>query len=56
LFTYEKFAEHVPKEVFDMFPAQYFKVSIEKGYTTYEQLLALANEYLVKHGYYAPNN
>jgi len=56
LFTYEDFAEHVPKEVFDMFPAQYFKVSIEKGYTTYEQLLALANEYLVKHGYYAPNN
>ena len=56
LFTYEDFAAHVPKEVFDMFPAQYFKVSIGKGYTTYEDLLALADEYLIKHGYYDPKN
>ena len=51
LYTYEDFAEYVSEDVYNMFPAQYFKVAVGKGHITYEGILALVEEYLVKHGY-----
>ena len=54
LFEYSDFAQYVSEDVYNMFPAAYFKVAIGKGYTTYEDLLKLADEYLVKHGYMDP--
>ncbi len=50
LFTYEDFAEYVPEEVFYAFQAQYFKVSIGKGYITFDEILAMIDKYLVKNG------
>lgn len=50
LFTYEDFAEYVPEEVFYAFQAQYFKVSIAKGYITFDEILAMIDKYLVKNG------
>ena len=54
LFTYEDFSAYVSEDVYNMFPAAYFKVAVGKGHTTYEELLGLVLEYLVKHGYVTP--
>ena len=51
LYTYEDFAEYIPKEVFDMFQTPYFKVAVGKGHITYEGILELIEKYLVKHGF-----
>lgn len=48
LYTYEDFAEYVPYDFYCAFPAHYLKVSVGKGYMTYEQILALIDRYLGK--------
>lgn len=45
LFTYEDFKDILPYEVYCMFPASYLKVSIGKGYITWENILALIDRY-----------
>lgn len=45
LFTYEDFKDILPYEVYCMFPASYLKVSIGKGYITWEDILALIDRY-----------
>lgn len=50
LYTYEDFAEYMPEEVYNMFPAQYFKVAVGKGYITFEEIVELIDRYLVGHG------
>ncbi|MFA5449554.1 MAG: hypothetical protein WC292_03855 [Clostridia bacterium] len=49
LFTYEEFIEiaPIPQTVFDAFNGQYLKVSIGKGLTTIEELLALIERYSI---------
>ena len=41
LYTHEEWAEHVTKEDFDTFNGAYFKIAIEKGLLTMEELFAL---------------
>jgi len=48
LYTYEDFAEHVPYEVYMAFPAAYFKVSVGKGYITWDEIIVLIDRYLSK--------
>ena len=50
LYTYEDFAEYMPEEVYNMFPAQYFKVAVGKGYITFDEIVSLIERYLVGHG------
>ena len=50
LFTYEDFSEYVPEEVFYAFQAQYLKVSVGKGYITFDEILAMIDKYLVRNG------
>lgn len=45
LYTYEDFKDYVPEEVFNAFPFKYFKVAIEKGEYSWEQLMFLLSEY-----------
>lgn len=45
LYTYEDFKDLVSEEVFNAFPFKYFKVAIEKGDYTWDQLMFLLNEY-----------
>ena len=47
LFTPEDFGEYVTAEVFNLFPAPYFKVSVGKGMLTYEEILDVI-EYLLQ--------
>ena len=48
LYTYEDFAAHVPYEVYMAFPAAYFKVSVGKGYITWDEIIVLIDRYLSK--------
>ena len=50
LYTYEDFAEYIPEEVYNAFPAAYFKVSIGKGYLTFDKILEYIEAYVVKNG------
>ena len=50
LFTYEDFAEYLPKELYDAFPAPYLKVAIGKGMITFDDLLGYIEQFLVKNG------
>lgn len=50
LFTYEDFADYIPEEVYEMFPAAYFKVAIGKGMLTFEDILGYIDQFLVKNG------
>ncbi len=51
VYTYEDFKDYIPYEIFEyMFPTKYFKVSVEKGLITYDEILALIEKYLVGHG------
>ncbi len=45
LYTYEDFADYVSEEVFNAFPFKYFKVAIEKGDYTWDELMFLLSEY-----------
>ena len=50
LFTYEDFAEYMSYEDFCKTPIKYFKISIAKGYLTYEEI-ALTLQYLYENGF-----
>lgn len=53
LFTYEEFASYypeIPVEVYEMFPAKYFKVSIGKGMLTFEDISSYIEQFLIKNG------
>ena len=50
LYTYEDFADYVPIEAFYAVQGQYLKVSVGKGYVTYEEILAMIEKYLVGNG------
>ena len=45
LYTYEDFKDYVSEEVFNAFPFKYFKVAIEKGDYTWDELMFLLSEY-----------
>ena len=45
LYEYEKFKEYIPKSIFDGVNLKYYKVAIEKGYMTEEELLYIMNAY-----------
>ena len=51
LYTYEDFAAYMPEEVYHMFQAQYFKISVEKGYMTFDDIVRLIERYLIGHGF-----
>ena len=55
LYTYEEFAPYIPEEIFDAFRVQYLKVSVGKGYVTFDRLLELIDTYIVKHGLSQPH-
>ena len=46
LFTYNDFKEYTTKEIYDAFPAAYFKIAIAKGHTTFEEILFILNTFL----------
>jgi len=46
LYTYEDFADYLTYEQFLGFNVQYFKISVDKGLFTYEQIIDLINTYL----------
>lgn len=46
LFTYEDFKEYTTEEIYNAFPAQYFKVAIGKGKGTYEDIIWILNTFL----------
>lgn len=48
LYTYEDFKDYVPYEVYEMFPAQYFKVAVGKGMLTFEDIVDMIYYYLGK--------
>lgn len=48
LYTYEDFEEYLPYEIYCVFPAPYLKVSVEKGYITFDGILELIDRYLGK--------
>ena len=45
LYTYDDFKDYISYEVYSMFPAKYFKVSVGKGYITFEHIIELAKRY-----------
>ncbi|MBQ2735570.1 MAG: hypothetical protein IJF33_07025, partial [Clostridia bacterium] len=50
LYTYEDFAPYMPEEVYQCFQAPYYKVAVEKGMITFEEIVGLIEKYLVQHG------
>ena len=46
LYTYEDFEAYLPEEIYNLFPAPYFKVSVGKGYITFEGIVELIDKYL----------
>ena len=46
LYTYDDFAEHLTYEQFVGFNVQYFKIAVANGKYTYNDILALIEEYL----------
>ena len=50
LYTYQDFEEYIPEEIFHIFRAQYLKISVEKGYITFDGILTLIERYIVGHG------
>lgn len=50
LFTYEDFAEYIPEEIYAVVPAEYLKVSIGKGYITFERILEYIERYIAGNG------
>lgn len=49
LYTYEDFEDYLSYEVYSMFPGAYLKVSVGKGYTTFEDIVEMIYLYLEKH-------
>ena len=50
LYTYEDFEAYVPYEIYEVFNAQYLKVSVGKGLMTFEDILALIERYSAQLG------
>lgn len=50
LFTYEDFKDYIPEEIYNAFPAPYFKVAIGKGMLTFDTLLQYIEQFIVKNG------
>ena len=50
LFTYEDFKDYIPEEIYNAFPAAYFKVAIGKGMLTFDTLLQYIEQFIVKNG------
>ena len=50
LYTYEDFKDYLPYEVYLAFPGPYLKVSVEKGYITFEEIIGYIDQYLGRHG------
>lgn len=50
LYTYEDFAPYMPEEIYELFQAPYYKVAVEKGMITFEEIVGLIERYLVQHG------
>lgn len=46
LYTYADFEAYLPEEIYNLFPAPYFKVSVGKGYITFEGIVELIDKYL----------
>lgn len=45
LYTYEDFKDYVPTEVYEIFPFKYYKVAVEKGLFSFDQILGLIDLY-----------
>ena len=50
LYTYEDFKDYLPYEVYLAFPGPYLKISVEKGYITFEEIIGYIEQYLGRHG------
>ena len=48
--TYEDFKELVPYEIYQAFPAPYFKIAMAKGLLTYDDLIDWIEYYSVQLG------
>jgi len=46
VYTYEDFADYIPSELFDAFNGPYLKISVEKGFITFDEILGLIDSYL----------
>jgi hypothetical protein len=46
LYTYDHFAQYVTYEQYVAFSGDYLKISVEKGYITFDQLLELIATYV----------
>ena len=54
LYTYEDFSDYLPEEVYEMFAAPYFKISVGKGYVSFDEILSMIETYLIKNGVVPP--
>jgi hypothetical protein len=45
-YTYEDFADYIPSELFDAFNGTYLKISVGKGFITFDEILGLIDSYL----------
>ena len=39
LYTYDEFTDYISKEIFDLLPIPYLKISVGKGLTTKEKII-----------------
>ncbi len=46
LYEYEDFKDYIRKEIFDLLPIPYLKVSVGKGLTTKENIIKVMKKYL----------
>lgn len=46
LYEYEDFKDYIRKEIFDLLPIPYLKVSVGKGLTTKEKIIQVMKKYL----------
>lgn len=46
LYTYDDFKDYIRKEIFDLLPIPYLKVSVGKGLTTKEKIIGVMKKYL----------
>lgn len=46
LYTYDDFKDYIRKEIFELLPIPYLKVSVGKGLTTKEKIIGVMKKYL----------
>lgn len=46
LYTYDEFKDYIRKEIFDLLPIPYLKISVGKGLTTKEKIIGVMKKYL----------